>query len=73
MVRGLDDIQVVLDDQHGAAAVAQPLQNLQQALDVVRVQAGCGLVQHIEGFAGIAAGELRGQLDALRLAAGKLR
>ncbi len=40
-------------------------------LDVVEVQAGGRLVQDVQGAAGVAARQLLGQLDALRLAAGQ--
>ena len=39
--------------------------------DVVEVQAGGGLVEDVEGAAGLAAGQLARELDALRLAAGQ--
>ena len=44
----------MLDHHHGVAAVAQPVQYLQQQLDIVEMQAGGGLVQNIQGAPGIA-------------------
>ena len=70
-VGGLDHVQVVLDDQHRVSGVHQPLQNLQQLLHIVGVQARGGLVQDIEGAARGPAGQLRGQLHPLGLAAGQ--
>ena len=50
-VGGLDDVQVVLDDQHRVARVHQALQHLDELADVVDVQAGGRLVQDVEGLA----------------------
>src|SRR3546814_9727922 len=47
-VGGLDDLEVVLDDQHGVALVDQCLQHLQQLLHVVEVEAGGRLVENVE-------------------------
>ena len=60
----------MLDHDHGVAEVAQPLQRFQQPRIVALVQADRGLVQHIE-HAGQARADLRGQPDALALAAGQ--
>ena len=68
-VGGFDHVQVVLDHDDGVAGVAQLVQHLEQQFDVGKVQAGGGLVQDVEGAAGVALGELQRQLDALRLAA----
>jgi hypothetical protein len=59
---------VVLDHQQRIAARLQRLQRGQQLLIVARVQADGRLVQNVEHAAEIGA-ELRGQADALRLAA----
>src|SRR6478609_7421114 len=50
-VGGLDDVEVVLDHQNRVAAVGEPLQDVEQALDVGKVQAGGRLVQDIDGLA----------------------
>src|SRR6185437_2267433 len=68
-VGGFDDIEIVLDDEHGVAQIHQRLQDPKQVLDIFKVQAGCRLVEQIEGAAGLPAAELAGQLDALRFAA----
>src|SRR5699024_5285151 len=68
-VSRLDHVQVVLDDHHRVALIAQAVQHLEQHSDVVKVQSGGGLVQNIERVAGVALGQLARQLDALRLAA----
>ena len=70
-VGGLHHVHVVLDDHHGIAGVAQAVQDFQQQLDVVEVQAGGGLVQDVERAPGVALGKLERQLHALRLAAGE--
>ena len=61
----------MLDDHQRVAVLAQPLQHLDELCHVVKVQAGGGLIKNVEGAAGVAFGEFFGQLDALRLAAGK--
>ena len=48
-------------------------EDLEQARDVVEVEAGRRLVEDVEGLAGRPLRQLGGQLDALRLAAGERR
>jgi len=64
-------IQIVFNDQHGIAFVRELMQDREQAVDVVEMQAGGRFVQDIQSLAGGAAGQLIGQLDPLRLAAGQ--
>ena len=68
-VGGLDDVEVVLDHDDGVAAVDQPVQHVEQPLDVGEVQAGRRLVEDVERPPGRGLGQLGGELDALRLAA----
>ena len=63
-------VLVMLDHDHGIAEVAQPLQRVQQPRIVALVQADRGLVQHIE-HAGQPRADLRGEPNALALAAGQ--
>src|SRR5690606_16084300 len=70
-VRGLDDVQVVLDDDDRVALVHQPVEDPEQLADVVEVQPGGRLVQHVDGPAGGASLQLGGELDPLRLTAGE--
>lgn len=44
MVGGFDNIEVVLDNQHGVALVGQGVEHREQALDVFKMQAGGGFV-----------------------------
>ena len=71
MIGHLDDVQVVLDDEHRVARVRQTIENIDQARDVRHVQTGRRLVEHIDRPAGAALRKLRRKLDALRLAAGE--
>ena len=64
-----DDRRIVLDDDHRVAGVAQPAKNGEQSLAVARVQADRRLVDHVHRLSQRAA-ERRGEIDALRLAAG---
>ena len=68
-VGGLDDVQVVLDDDDRVARISQAMQHVEQQLDVVEVQARRRLIQYVERAAGVALGDLKRQLDTLRLAA----
>ena len=70
MIGEPNGVLVMLDHDHGIAEVAQPLQRFQQPRIVALVQADRGLVQHIE-HAGQPRADLRGQPDALALAAGQ--
>jgi uncharacterized Fe-S cluster-containing radical SAM superfamily protein len=67
-VGGLDDVQVVLDDDDGVAGVAQLVQHLQQHAHVVEVQARGGLVQDVQRAAGVALAQFQRQLHTLRFA-----
>ena len=68
-VGGLDDFEIVLDDDHRVALVDQLVQHFEQLRHVVEVQAGGRLVEDVERAAGRLARQLLGELDALRLAA----
>src|SRR5690606_3586122 len=68
-VGGLDDIEIVLDDDDRVAFVAQSLQDAEQLLDIVEVKAGRWLVQNVKGAPGRALGELLRELHTLRFAA----
>ena len=61
---------VVLDDEHGVAEVAQAQQRVDEAPVVALVQADAGLVEDVE-HADQRRADLRGQADALRLAAAR--
>ena len=68
IVGDADRVLVVLDHDHGVAEVAQPLQRFEQPRVVALVQADRRLVEHVE-HAGQARADLRGEADALALAA----
>jgi len=46
-VGGLDDVEVVLDDEEGAAAVDELAEGGEELLHVVEVEAGGGLVEDV--------------------------
>ena len=68
MIGREDRVLVMFDDDDGIAEIAQPPQRLEQARIVALVQADRRLVEHIE-HAGQARADLRGEPDALALAA----
>ena len=70
VVGDADRLLVVLDDDHGVAEVAQAHERVDQALVVALVQADRRLVEHVE-HADQPAADLRGEPDALGLAAGQ--
>ena len=70
VVGGADRVGVVLDDEHGVAAVAQAMQQPQQSIHVARVQPDRRLVEHVQRVDELRAERVR-QPDALRLAAGE--
>src|SRR5882724_3496930 len=70
-VRIADHIQVVLDDHNCISQVGQPVQHLEQFLDIVKVQSGSRLVQQVHGFPGLPLAQLPRQLDTLGLTAGE--
>src|SRR5262249_62129513 len=72
-VGGCDHVEVVLDGDARVAGVGEAVEHVEQAIDVVEVQAGRGLIENVQGASGGAAAQLLGELDALRLAAGKRR
>src|SRR3954469_15330495 len=72
-VSGLDDIEVVLDDEDGVAAVDEAMEHLEQLLDVGEMEARGRLVEDVEGPAGRPAGQLGRELHALGLATGEGR
>ena len=70
VIGGEDRVLVVLDHDHGVAEVAQPLQRFQKPGVVALMQPDRGLVEHVE-HAGQPGADLRGEPDALALAAGQ--
>ena len=70
-VGAFDYIEVMLNHQHGIAAVAQCFEHLNQLMDIGEVQPGGRFVENVECFAGRLFAQLGGELDALGLAAGE--
>ena len=69
----LDHVQVVFDDQHRVAGVDKVVQDLEQQLDIGKMQARRRLVQQVQRPAGAAFDQLARQLDPLGLATGQRR
>ena len=68
-VRGLDDVEVVLDDEQRVPRLEQLAERRQQLRDVVEVQPGRRLVEDVEQAVAAVGRQVRRDLDALRLAA----
>ena len=65
------DIDIVLDDHHGVARIAQAGDGHHQQFDVRKVQTGSRFIKNIERAAGRFFGEFACQLYALSFATGK--
>lgn len=70
-IGGGDDIQMVFDDQHRVASIAQSGESGEQAVHVTEVQAGGRFIEEIQGVRGLRAGQFDCQFEPLRLAAGQ--
>jgi AcrR family transcriptional regulator len=74
VVGGLDDVEVMLDHQHGVAGVHQAVEAFQQAFDIRQVQPRGRLIEDVERvLRALQLRKLGGDLDALRFAAGERR
>lgn len=51
-VSGLDDVEIVLDDNDRVARIYEAVEDAEQLADVFEVQPCCGLVQDIDGATG---------------------
>src|SRR5665811_1910935 len=72
-VGGLDDVEVVLNDEHGVAAVNKTVEHAHQHAHVLEMETRRWLVKDIEGSTRIALRQLGGELDALGLSARERR
>jgi len=61
-VRLFDDIQIVLNDQNGVAEIHEPLEDVQELAHIIEMQAGGGLIENVDGPAGLAFGEFAASL-----------
>ena len=73
VVGGLDDVEIVLDDEQRVAGFEQLLERRQQLRDVVEVQARRRLVEDVEQPLAAVRRKVRGDLDPLRLSARQRR
>src|SRR5260370_4920749 len=72
-VRGFDNVEVVFDDEKRRPAVDQLAERGEELLNVIEVEARRRFVEDIQDTLVCLRGEMRGKLEALRLAAGKGR
>ena len=70
-VGGLDDVEIVLDDEKRGAGFEEFAKGGEQFCDVVEMEAGGGLVENIEDALIFGAREMRGEFQPLGFAAGK--
>jgi len=69
VVGGLDDVEVVFDDDQRVTGFDQLLEGGQQLRDVVEMESCRRLVENVEQPLAAERGEVRGNLDALRFSA----
>ena len=67
----LDQVEVVLDQDHGIPGIHQAMQHLKQGCGVGKGKPGGGLIENIERPTCSPLGEFGGELNPLRLAAGE--
>ena len=72
IVRGVDRVRIMLDDENRVSQIAQAFENRDQPVRVPRMQADRRFIQHVERADQMRA-ERRRELNALRFAAGKRR
>lgn len=78
-IRAFDDIEVVLDDEDGSAAVDEALEEIEQDPDILEMQSGRGFIKKKEGAEPALSGggaarqirEVTDQFQPLAFAAGK--
>src|ERR1700722_2289130 len=70
-VGGFDHIEIVLNDDERRAGFEKLAECGEKFCDIVKVEAGCRLVEDVENFFVLGAREMRGELEALGFAAGK--
>ena len=72
-VGGLDDVEIVFDDQKRCTGFEKFAERGEQFGDVVEMQAGGRLVENVEDALIFCASKVRGELQALSFAAGERR
>src|SRR5258708_2076032 len=72
-IGALDHVEIVLDDDHRIAQAYQPLKHVEQLVNVGKMKSGSRLIENVNRSPGGPLGEFLGQLNPLRLAAGKRR
>src|SRR5689334_21401316 len=63
----------MFDNDYRVAEVCQPIEDVQQLLDVVEMQASRGLIQDVQRLSGRSPAQFLGQFDALSLTARQSR
>ena len=66
-----DDLEVVLDDEEAGAFFDELFEGVEEAGDVVEMEAGRGFVEQVQGAFVGGLGEMGGEFDALGFAAGE--
>src|SRR5256885_2101168 len=70
-VRGFDDVEIVFDDQERGTGIEQFAKGGEELGDVVKMEAGGGLIENIENSLILRTGEMRGEFETLRFPTGE--
>src|SRR5262245_45106705 len=74
VIRRLDHIHVMLDQEHGVPGIYELIEGSEQTLDIGQVQARGRLIEDVDGVLGaLQRAQLRRDLDSLRLSPGQRR
>ena len=71
VVGGVEDVEVMFDDDDGVSFVDEGLEDGEELGDVVGVKADGGFVKEVEGFSGIPFGEFAGKADPSSFSSGE--
>ena len=66
-----DDVEVVLDDDDGIAFFHQPVEHIEQSLDVGEMETGGRFIENKDRLARVALSQFRSQFHALTLPSGE--
>src|SRR3546814_18406648 len=73
IIGGLDDVEIMLDDDHAVALLDERLEHFEQLADILEMEPGGRLVEDVERLPGRTPRQFLGELDALCLAARQRR
>src|SRR5207249_7744990 len=70
-VRCLNDVEMMLDNDHRVSKVCQPTENVQKLFNIIEMQASRGFVENIKSFSRCAPAQFFRQFNPLSFTAGQ--